>query len=132
MKQIFLVLLTQALLFCLTAHAGQKPPTKVPPQVAAKFQRIWQEERTQRMHHVKRGLCVSGVATYVFALAGIATHFDWMNENMGAYFPVFFNLSLASAGLTGYYYAQYQKLLNKKRLSNHEMYGAYQASCKRS
>lgn len=125
LKRIFLFLISSVFIFPLASMGSEKARIKVPKEARIQFQKMWKEERAKRIPQATRAMGLSFAATYIFSLVGLAGHYNWTSDSIAAYSPLFFNLSVASAGLTWHYYSERKSLIKKTKLSEDEIYATY-------
>lgn len=130
MKHIVILVLSYVFLFPFAARAGENPRSKVPQEARTQFQKMWKEERSEKMYRATAYLGISCAASYAFGLMGLAGYYNWTNTSIDACSPLFFNISLVSAVLTWHYYAERNNLIKKKRLSEDEIHAIYVASAR--
>lgn len=128
MKHIFILLLGCVFLFPFAAIANEKPRLKVPQEVRTQFQKMWKQERAEKISQATAYLGISFAASYAFGLMGLAGYYNWTNTSFDAYCPLFFHISLAGAALTWHYRNERNSLISKKRLSEDEIHAIYVAS----
>jgi hypothetical protein len=118
----YLFLLSCALFVPITAmESKKKNVANIPEQARATLQRVWAEERQERMSRATKALGLSFATTYVFGLLGVAGHFNWINESMASYSKLFFKVSMVGAAATWHFHNERTSLIKKKYLSECEL-----------
>lgn len=128
LNRIFLLLTNCLFIIHVAANGNEKARVKVPQEVRTQFQKMWKQERAEKISQATAYLGISFAASYAFGLMGLAGYYNWTNTSFDAYCPLFFNISLAGAALTWHYRNERNSLISKKRLSKDEIHAIYVAS----